>query len=159
INASDFLFEDNLKTLIAPAQRPIIRLPQYIEMYGAICDDSCAPNSGNFKSSPRLLPIATSTPTYVKIANIPKTSCGYAIAPQPSLLVRAREYANKSPPTTTSSAPDSQYILLRSSGSRSSLTLVSLATIDSLIRVSSSDGLGYRVTARSVLIWVISLFS
>ena len=36
IKSIDFKFLEGLNTLMAPAQRPIIKLPQYIETNGAI---------------------------------------------------------------------------------------------------------------------------
>ena len=57
---------DKLNTLIAPVQRPIIRLPQYNVMY---LDMSLSSNPasvrypGVFKSAPKLLSMVTSTPT------------------------------------------------------------------------------------------------
>ena len=77
----------NTKT--APDQRPIIRLPQYMEMNGAISAAEYPPNSGLERSSPMLLPMATSTPTYANKAISPRTNCGYCIAPHPSLFLDA----------------------------------------------------------------------
>ena len=48
---------------MAPVHLPIISPPQYIEIYGAIWVSFKDPNAGVFKSSPKLLCIATSTPT------------------------------------------------------------------------------------------------
>src|SRR5690554_6391885 len=86
---SSRLFYETLNALTAPAQRPIIILPQYIEIQAPISEDEKPPNSSSFTNSPRLLQIATSTPTYLKIASIPNTNCGYFIAPQPSLFADA----------------------------------------------------------------------
>ena len=54
---------DGLKTVIAPVHLPIIKPPQYIEIYGAICVSFNEPNAEVFNNSPRLLWIETSTPT------------------------------------------------------------------------------------------------
>ena len=44
-----------LKAAMAPVQRPIIKLPQYNDMNGAISDSLYPPNSGVFTSDPKLL--------------------------------------------------------------------------------------------------------
>ena len=59
----------------ALVQRPIIKLAQNNETNGAIAS-SFVPNFC-FMNSGRLLAVETSTPTYKKMASIPKESCGY----------------------------------------------------------------------------------
>src|SRR5690606_3638653 len=120
------LFLVRLNALSAPAQRPIIMLPQYIEILGAISDEDNPPNSDDFSNSPKLLPIPTSTPTYINIANIPKTNCGYFMAPQPSGCADAFLYAKSNPPTITIKAKLSQSTRLFSS------VFLSIITADSL---------------------------
>src|SRR5690554_8104311 len=85
---SSCLFLERLNALTAPAQRPIIILPQYIEIYGAISEEEKPPNSSDFNNSPKLLPIATSTPTYIKIASIPKTSSDILTQPKLHCFVK-----------------------------------------------------------------------
>src|SRR5688500_20171160 len=83
-----FPVRDKLNTLTAPVQRPIIRLPQYREIYLEILLSS-RPASvrypGVFNNAPKLLSMVTSTPTYTKIPSIPYTRCGYFIAPHPDI--------------------------------------------------------------------------
>ena len=80
-----FIFFVVLKIAIEPVHLPIINPPQYIDMYGVISESFIIPSFKTllFNNSPKLLPIVTSTPTYMNIANIPNKSCGYFIAPQP----------------------------------------------------------------------------
>ena len=54
---------DKLNAPIEPAKRPIIKLPQYSDIYGAISDSLNEPNSGVFNNEPMLLCIVTSVPT------------------------------------------------------------------------------------------------
>src|SRR5690348_11588945 len=54
---------EGLNTGMAPAQRPIIKLPQYNETYGATLAVEMPPNSCCLNNSGRLLAIVTSTPT------------------------------------------------------------------------------------------------
>ena len=65
---------EGLKLLIEAVQRPIIILPQNRDMYFEISEAS------NFsvclRYSPKFEPIVTSTPTYTKMAVIPKMACG-----------------------------------------------------------------------------------
>ena len=101
---------------MAPPQRPIIILPQNIAAYGAISEVLSPPKASCLSNSPKLLATATSTPTYVKIANIPQVNCGYCIAPQPSFCFVAIRLIPNNPKRTTHKAPISQYIRESSSG-------------------------------------------
>ena len=69
-----FVWLLNSKAEIAPVQRPIIMLPQYIEIYGAIFEEGILPKSACFNNSPKLEPMETSAPTYTNKASIPKTN-------------------------------------------------------------------------------------
>ena len=71
-----------LKTVNAPVQRPIIKLPQYKDIKCEILVWSIPFISGICKSAPKLLCMVTSTPTYTKIATMPSVSCGYFKAPK-----------------------------------------------------------------------------
>ena len=50
-----FCKPDTENAAIEPAQRPIIKLPQYIEIYGAISAACKPPNAGCFNNSDKLL--------------------------------------------------------------------------------------------------------
>src|SRR5262245_38105737 len=96
-------------TEMAPVHRPIIKLPQYMEMNGAACEDWYPPKSGCFNNSLRLLTIVTSTPTYTKMPSMPSTNCGYCMAPHPAGFRLALMLDSSSDITTTANAPSSHF--------------------------------------------------
>src|SRR5437868_7061874 len=106
----------NLNALIAPVHRPIIKLPQYTEIYFADSEADIDPNAFCFNNSPRLLPMATSTPTYTNMASMPSTNCGYCMAPHPAGFDFAATFENINPNTTAASAPSNHRILYNSNG-------------------------------------------